>query len=121
MAQAVSTRLTEEKWSVFWDRKIPVGMIWEDLVEAALDAAQCVVVLWSPASRDSEWVRIEATEGAERKILAPAVVEKTTIPLRFRRIQTANLIGWTPELADSSGIVDLVSAVRRYVEGGKPT
>ncbi len=121
MAQAVSKRLVEEKWSVFWDRKIPVGMIWDDLIETALDAAQCVVVLWSPTSRGSEWVRIEATEGLERKILAPAVIEETKIPIRFRRIQAANLIGWTPDLHNFSGIVDLVSAVRRYVEGNNKT
>lgn len=121
IAQAVASRLVEEKWSVFWDREIPVGMIWEDLIEAALDAAKCVVVLWSSISRNSEWVRIEATEGAERKILAPAKIKEISIPLRFRRIQTADLIGWTPKARNASGIVKLISAVRRYVEGNNPT
>jgi hypothetical protein len=54
MAKAVSERIGRERWSVFWDRTIPVGFTWDDIVEGALDAAKCVVVLWSPAARTSD-------------------------------------------------------------------
>ena len=81
MAENLAARLGKERWSVFWDREIPVGMTWDDIVEKALDGAKCVVVLWSSASRNSEWVRIEANEGAERGILAPALLEDVKIPL----------------------------------------
>ena len=113
VAESIVVRLGKERWSVFWDREIPVGLTWDDIVEKALDAAKCVVVLWSSASRDSEWVRIEANEGAERGILAPALIEDVKIPLRFRRIQAANLIDWTPRAHDTPGLLSLLAAIRR--------
>jgi len=112
-AEAVAERLVQEKWSVFWDRQIPVGLTWDDIVEKALDSAKCIVVLWSSASRDSEWVRIEANEGAERHILAPALIADVKIPLRFRRIQAADLGGWIRGAADTPGMKTLVAAVER--------
>lgn len=116
IAQSVSERIGQEKWSVFWDRTIPVGFTWDDIVEGALDAAKCVVVLWSPAARNSDWVKIEATEGAERRILAPALIERNTkIPLRFRRIQAADLVDWSPHRPDTPGMQALISAVKRCV------
>ena len=65
MAESISARIVQKKWSIFWDREIPVGLTWNDIVEAALDAAKCVLVLWSPSARDPEWVRIEAAEADE--------------------------------------------------------
>jgi hypothetical protein len=118
-AQSISQRIGEERLSVFWDRQIPVGLTWDDIVEAALDDAKCVVVLWSPAARSSEWVRIEAAEGAERGILAPALIVETKIPLRFRLIQAANLVGWSPGSPDTPGMQALISAIDRCVRGKK--
>jgi hypothetical protein len=119
MAESIAGRLGQERWSVFWDREIPVGLTWDDIVEKALDAAKCVVVLWTSNSRDSEWVRIEANEGAERGILAPALLEEIKIPLRFRRIQAANLIGWTAGAADTPGLIALLAAIQRCL--GSPS
>jgi hypothetical protein len=118
-AQSIAERIGQERLSVFWDRQIPVGLTWDDIVEAALDAAKCVVVLWSSAARSSEWVRIEATEGAERRILAPAFIEETKAPLRFRMIQAANLVGWRLGAPDTVGMQALISAIERCVRGKK--
>lgn len=115
VAKSIAERLGNERWSVFWDREIPVGLTWDDIVEGALDGAKCVVVLWSPASRDSDWVRIEAAEGSDRGILAPAIIKNTKIPLRFRRIQAADLQGWSPQSPDTPGMRSLISAIERYV------
>jgi hypothetical protein len=117
VAKSISERIGREKWSVFWDRNIPVGFTWDQIVEEALDAAKCVVVLWSPAATNSEWVRIEATEGAERRILAPALIAETKIPLRFRRIQAADLVGWSPGSSETQGIDALLAAIRRCLKG----
>jgi hypothetical protein len=113
IARSVSERIGSEQWSVFWDRTIPVGFTWDDIVEGALEAAKCVVVLWSPAASNSEWVRNEAMDGAERRILAPAVIKETKIPLRFRGIQAADLVGWSPQRPDTPGMQALISAVKR--------
>jgi hypothetical protein len=42
--------LVARGWSVWWDRTIKPGQIFERVIEAALDEARCVIVLWS---RDS--------------------------------------------------------------------
>jgi hypothetical protein len=120
VAQSISERIGRERWSVFWDRTIPVGFTWDEIVEGAIDASKCVVVLWSPAARNSEWVRIEATEGADRRILAPALIAETKIPLRFRQIQAADLIGWSPQVPDTPGMQALLAAIRRCLESKAP-
>jgi hypothetical protein len=116
IAKSIAERMSREKWSVFWDRTVPVGFTWDQIVEEALDAAKCVVVLWSPAARNSEWVRIEATEGAERRILAPALIAETKIPLRFRQIQAADLVDWNPAAQDTLGMQALLTAIRRCLK-----
>ena len=34
-------------WSVWWDRRIPHGKDFNDYIQRQLDAARCIVVLWS--------------------------------------------------------------------------
>jgi TIR domain len=64
------------------------------VIEEALDSAKCVVVLWSKQSISSDWVKDEAEEGNRRGILVPVSIEEVKAPLGFRRLQTANLVGW---------------------------
>jgi TIR domain-containing protein len=93
-AGALAHRLEREGWSVWWDRQIPPGKAYDDVIEQALLTAKCIVVLWSKASTTSDWVRSEAEEGKQRGILVPALIEESRIPLAFRRIQAADIIGW---------------------------
>ena len=86
--------LEEQGWSVFWDRTIPGGKIWDEVIEEALDAAKCVIVIWSKISKSSKWVRAEAEEGLKRNILVPVSIETIKIPLLFRPIQAVSLINW---------------------------
>jgi formylglycine-generating enzyme required for sulfatase activity len=81
-------------WSVWWDRTIPPGKTWDRVIEAALAEARCVIVLWSRASVQSDWVLIEAHHAKGREILVPALLDDVTIPFAFSRIQAANLIEW---------------------------
>jgi len=80
--------------SVWWDRQIPAGVAFDDAIESALNAAGCVLVLWTARSIQSRWVRTEASAALERDRLVPALIENVSIPLEFRRIQAANLTQW---------------------------
>jgi tetratricopeptide (TPR) repeat protein len=87
--------LSDQGWSVWWDREIRTGTTWARAIEQQMDAADCVIVLWSKNSVDSDWVRIEAAEGLKRKILIPITIdEQVAPPLQFRQLQTVSLVGW---------------------------
>jgi formylglycine-generating enzyme required for sulfatase activity len=102
--------LRQKGWSVWWDRTIPPGKTWDQVIEAALDGARCVIVLWSKDAVLSDWVRTEAEEGKRRGILVPARIDDVTIPLAFRRIQAADLVGWRGALPNA-GFDELAEAV----------
>jgi uncharacterized membrane protein YeaQ/YmgE (transglycosylase-associated protein family) len=93
-AARLAKALQDEGWSVWWDRTIPPGKTFDEVIEAALSAAKCVVVLWSEHSVKSDWVKVEAAEGARKRVLIPAIIAEVTIPLEFRRLQAANLSDW---------------------------
>ncbi|MBV9889814.1 MAG: TIR domain-containing protein [Rhizobacter sp.] len=93
--------LEQRGWSVWWDREIPPGRTFDDVIEEALGAARCAVVLWSHASAASAWVRNEASDALQRQMLIPALIDPDVkIPLEFRRVQAADLSRWPgPESA----------------------
>jgi hypothetical protein len=113
IARLLAEYLHGENLSVFWDREIPVGDTWESFIEKELLRASCVVVLWSTASVASGWVRSEAAVGAERGVLAPALISTVSLPLRFRTIQSANLVGWHGR-QNHEGLANLIAAVREF-------
>ena len=100
-AQALAGALEQQGYSVWWDPHIPPGKTFDEVIEEALDNTKCVVVLWSKDSVKSDWVKSEAEEGKQRKILVPALIDKVKIPLAFRRIHAADLTKWQPNTPHS--------------------
>lgn len=90
-------------YSVWWDRHVPPGKSWSQLIEDELDAAKCVVVVWSKASVSSEWVEIEAAQAKQRGVLVPLMIDDVAddIPLEFSRLQAARLVEWEIRKSDS--------------------
>ena len=98
-------------YSIFWDREILPGTNWDEVIEAELERAKVVVVLWSSDSIKSRWVKAEAEEGAARNILVPAMIATVKIPLAFRQIQTVDLTHSKYTKGDSN-LTNLLSAIR---------
>ncbi|WP_323789795.1 toll/interleukin-1 receptor domain-containing protein [Psychroserpens sp.] len=86
--------LKSEGFSVWWDTSIPAGKTYAEVIEEALKASKSVLVLWSSNSITSDWVKLEANEGREKKVLIPVKIEDVDIPFAFKNIQAANLINW---------------------------
>lgn len=103
-AESLSRALEDAGWSVWWDREILPGVSYEQIIEAELSAARCVVVLWSASARQSNWVRDEATLALGRNVLVSVLLDDSAPPLGFRQQQTASLAHWngsttSPEFA----------------------
>lgn len=95
LAEVLAHALEAQGWPVWWDRKIPFGKSFDQVIEDSLDQARCVVVLWTKSSVESRWVRSEASAAAERDVLIPILFEAgVKIPLEFRMLQAVNLVGW---------------------------
>jgi hypothetical protein len=116
-ARRLATTLESVGWTVWWDRRIPAGETWRNVLQQALQDMRCMVVLWSAQSIESEWVCEEATEGRRLDKLVPVLIEQVRPPAGFREIQAADLTGWDGT-RDHEGMRMLVADLEKLL--GKP-
>lgn len=50
---------------MWWDRNIPPGFNFREVIGEALAEAKCVIVLWSRISIESDWVKEGGDTGCE--------------------------------------------------------
>ena len=98
-------------WTVWWDRKIETGTSFDRQIEEELDSSRCVVVVWSKASLNSDWVRAEAAEGLERNILVPVLLDDVRPPLLFRQKQAISLVDWKRSSNEAQALIDLMPSI----------
>lgn len=91
-----------EGLSVWWDTDLRAGEAYDEVTEAALRAASAVVVLWSPRSVVSRWVRAEATIADRCRTLLPVMIEPCERPIMFELTQTAELSHWAGDIGDTA-------------------
>lgn len=105
-------------FDVWWDTTLRAGEAYDEVTEAALRSAKAVVVLWSPRSVVSRWVRAEATVALRNGTLIPCMIEPCDRPIMFELTQTAELGHWLGEPNDAAWRAFLAD-VRRLVENDR--
>lgn len=99
-ARVIADGLVSEGLTVWWDASLHSGETFDEVIERNLKEARAVVVLWSPASVASRWVRAEATLADRRNKLVPAIIEACDRPIIFELTHTAELSAWKGDRSD---------------------
>lgn len=99
-ARHFSECFAREGFDVWWDAVLRSGQTFDEVIEQQLRAAKAVVVLWSPRSVTSRWVRAEATLADRGNKLVPVIIEPCNLPIIFELTHAANLSGWNGDTSD---------------------
>jgi hypothetical protein len=104
--------------SAWWDRGLAGGESWRQQIQGALDAAQCVIVVWTHQSVGpaGDFVRDEAAHAKRRSVLVPVMLDKVALPLGFRELQAIDLTRWNGSPRDPF-FQDLCAAVTAKLDG----
>ena len=101
------------------EKLVPGTAIWEEEIEKAIKAASAIVVVMSPDSKNSEWVRREISMADQyRKHILPILVrgdEDSSITLRLITRQFVDL-----RQNEMAGLQSLRSALALYLETFQP-
>lgn len=95
---AIRGALEALKVDIWSDSGIGAGSSFDREIEREIAAAKALLVLWSEASTESDWVRNEARTGKERNGLIAVQLQPCQLPLEFRSVQAEIL----PEGAEGS-------------------
>jgi hypothetical protein len=77
--------------SVWWDDALDPTQAWDAIIEREIAAARHVIVLWTPRSVASDWVRSEALYAQDHGKLVPVIGEACDLPLAFVLRQAVDL------------------------------
>jgi len=116
IAKSLAAALEKQGWSVFWDRaSIFAGQDFDLVIETEIESAKCMIVLWSAASKKSDYVRDEARLGKEKGMLVPVLIASTSPPLGFGSIHSEDFSNWNGA-TDSVEFTKLKAAVVRLLK-----
>lgn len=113
VAKRVTEALRSRGFNAWSDQQLPAHRAYGDVIEQRLRSADAVVVLWSKAAVQSQWVRAEADFARTHSKLVQAQLDSSLPPLPFNQIQCANLKGWRgdPKHAGWTKLLESVAAV----------
>lgn len=114
---AIATKLAAELerrgHELWWDRQLQGGSRFASEIEAALERADAVVVLWSKHSLQSAWVQDEASEGRDSGRLVPVTIDNCKPPLGFRQFHAIEYRGGAGTEAIGAAIQSLATGEKR--------
>ena len=105
--------------TVWWDDALEVGEDFSRRINHELDRATVVLVAWSAAAVESDFIRGEADRARALRKLVPIQLEPCVIPVPFNAQQTINFEGWNGR-NDDERIEDLVRSIFGLVNEQDP-
>jgi serine/threonine-protein kinase len=116
--QPLIAALEAEGFTVWWDTHIGGGAHWREDIQEHLDAAKCVIVVWSKRSvgPEGDFVRDEASRARKRGAYLPIRFDAVDPPLGFGEVQAISLKGWKGDRYDAR-FQSIAEAVRRRIAG----
>jgi len=110
-AKLLHEALRRGGWMVWRGSGILHGASIDEENKRELQAAPCVIVLWSRASMNHPLVIAETYHAMGRGTLLPVRLDDVKPPLRLRRIPTESLAGWDGD-PSHPGFRKLVEMIR---------
>jgi TolB-like protein len=109
-AEQIGDELRALGYTVWRDDELPAHRAYADVIEAQLQVAKAVVVIWSADAAKSEWVRSEADRARTDRKLVQVTVDGSALPMPFDQIQCADLAAWTGD-SEAAGWRTVVASV----------
>ena len=102
------------RFSVWWDKELEPGDTWRRTIAEKLDSARCVVVVWTAASVDRDFIWSELDRVRDRGIVIPVKLDQNaTVPLGFDQWQHVDLTSWTGR--DTVALKELFARINRLL------
>jgi uncharacterized tellurite resistance protein B-like protein len=125
-AAALAKALKRESVSVWWDTHLAAGDDWLRKLVKEVDAAKCLIGLWTRNSVDEDgffresdsmghnFIRIEHQRAGTKKVIG-ALLDRSALPLLYADRQCAVLADWSPDDHQHPEFRKLVDAIRARI------
>ncbi|MEO8806414.1 MAG: TIR domain-containing protein [Burkholderiaceae bacterium] len=100
VAEQLAEALAASGLQVWWDSDLTAGSEFATVIEAKLQGAAVVIVLWSADSVRSSFVRDECSRALRHNKLVPVRIEDIELPLGFGQLHTLDLLDWDGDAGD---------------------
>jgi len=100
LAELIGNQLRVLGYDVFWERSRLLSRTFLEDIQRELDAAKCVVAIWTDESRKSRLLRNQARRARARGVLVCVTWHSSKLPWEFRTLESFDMTKWTPSFED---------------------